>query len=194
MHHIYTTDAIIVKSLPRGEANRMYFLLTKDLGFIRAIAQGVRLGKSKLKGHLEELSLISLSVVKGKEFWRITSAEARSQFDLLALPDKRAVMQNILSLLLRLVHGEEKNEALFSCIVDFAAFLSQHDLHGDELKSLETLTVLRILSVLGYFKSSAAYLPFSGDTAISDASLAAFLPLRSAAIRDINDALKETSL
>ena len=75
MNHIYTTKAIIVKSAPVGEANKLYFLLTHDLGFIKASAQGVRLSKSKLKGHLEEFSLILLSVVKGKEIWRITSVE-----------------------------------------------------------------------------------------------------------------------
>ena len=58
MHHIYTTKAIIIKSLPLGEANKIYFLLTKDLGFIKASAQGVRLDKSKLKGHLEDFSAI----------------------------------------------------------------------------------------------------------------------------------------
>lgn len=47
MHHIYTTKAIVIKSLPSGEANKIYFLLTHDLGFIKASAQGVRLGKSK---------------------------------------------------------------------------------------------------------------------------------------------------
>ena len=76
MHHIYTTEAIIIKSISMGEANRIYFLLTRDLGFIKATAQGVRLAKSKLKGHLLTFSLVKISVVKGKDLWRITSAES----------------------------------------------------------------------------------------------------------------------
>ena len=67
MHHIYTTKAIIIRSIPIGEANKYYFLLTEDLGFIRATAQGVRLDKSKLKGHLQDFCFVEISLVKGKQ-------------------------------------------------------------------------------------------------------------------------------
>ena len=128
MHHIYTTKAIIVKSMPFGEANKIYFLLTKDLGFVKASAQGVRLDKSKLKGHLEDLSAISVSVVKGKEIWRITSTETIYQNSFIKQSGKLSVLKNIFSLLLRLLHGEEKNEGLFDSVYSFYIFLRKMNL------------------------------------------------------------------
>src|ERR1035437_4083782 len=103
MHHIYTTKAIIIKSVPIGEANKYYFLLTEDLGFIRASAQGVRLDKSKLKGHLQEFCLVKISLVKGKEVWRITGVETIERADLLKETNKLIAIKNIFSLLLRLL-------------------------------------------------------------------------------------------
>lgn len=194
MHHIYTTKAIIIKSLPNGEANKIYFLLTYGLGFIKARAQGVRLDKSKLKGHLEEFSTILLSVVKGKEIWRITNAETVKGNDVLKNPKKLEIAKNIFSLLLRLLAGEEKNESLFDCIDSFYDFLSQNDLSEDNLKNLETITVLRILYHLGYFKESFDLSKFAENNELSLGLLDSFKDKRRLAIKEINEALNETHL
>lgn len=194
MHHIYTTKAIIVKSLPSGEANKIYFLLTKDLGFIKASAQGVRLSKSKLKGHLEDLSIVSISVVKGKEVWRITSTEAVYQNGFVKQSGKLSILKNIFSLLLRLLHGEEKNEGLFDCVNSFYIFLANTDLSPEQLKNLEMVVVLRILYYLGYLKESSVTSPFIADNALSIDTLAVAQKERKQAIFEINEALQHTNL
>ena len=194
MHHIYTTKAIIVKSLPSGEANKFYFILTKDLGFIRASAQGVRLDKSKLKGHLQEFSLLSLSVVKGREIWRITNAETMHQPDFLKNLDELRIVKNIFSLLSRLLQGEEKNEALFDCIDSFYNFLSKNELTKDQLKNLEVIIVLRILHALGYFKKSLNLSDFLKDDSISTILIDNIKEKRNFAINEINEALEHTNL
>ena len=117
MHHIYTTKAIIIKSIPTGEANRFYFLFTKDLGFIKASAQGVRLLKSKLKGHLQTFSIVNISVVKGKEIWRITSSELVENKSLIRNPEKLFVAKNVLLVEVEVEEVIEKPDSAGSVIV-----------------------------------------------------------------------------
>ena len=61
-HHVYTTPAYLIESTPSGEANKSYLLFTKDLGMIRATAQGVRLLKSKLRYSLQDSQCHTLSL------------------------------------------------------------------------------------------------------------------------------------
>ena len=194
MNHIYTTEAIIIKSLPSGEANKTYFLFTKNLGFIKATAQGVRKDKSKLKGHLQDLTFLNISLVKGREVWRIVSVEAISQRLFLKDFEKLGVVKNIFSLLLRLIHGEEKNEALFDCVLSFYNFISENDLTSDNMKNLETIVVLRILYTLGYFKKSFDLSDFAEGSSLSLELFDLFKTKRKLAITEINAALKETHL
>ena len=194
MHHIYTTKAIIIKSIPTGEANRFYFLFTKDLGFIKASAQGVRLLKSKLKGHLQTFSIVNISVVKGKEIWRITSSELVENKSLIRNPEKLFVAKNVFSLLLRLLHGEEKNEPFFECVDIFYNFLLKNHLDKEQLKNIEILTVLRILHHLGYFKNTFPLSVFAGENELSFGTLKDFADKSKEAVREINLMLTETQL
>ena len=194
MHHIYTTKALIIKSIPIGEANKYYFLLTEDLGFIRASAQGVRLDKSKLKGHLQDFCLVKISLVKGKDIWRITSVETIECGDFLKNINKLIAIKNIFSLLSRLLAGEEKNEQLFASVESFYNFLLKNELSQNYIKNLETITVLRILYHLGYFKQSFGLSDFVKNDELSVEILNVFDSKKKIAILDINNALSETHL
>lgn len=177
-----------------GEANRLYFLLTRDLGFIKVTAQGVRLSKSKLKGHLQVFSLVKISVVKGKDLWRITNAEAIVQNGVIKNKGKLAVLFNSSALLLRLVHGEEKNEKLFECVESAYILCRDADLSAEELKNTEILTVLRIMHFLGYIKKAEGLSVFAENTNLTPEILSDFSVKSKIAVSEINRALKETHL
>ncbi len=213
MHHIYTTKTIIIRSIPIGEANKYYFLLTEDLGFIRATAQGVRLDKSKLKGHLQDFCFVEISLVKGKDIWRITSVQTIEAGDFIKNTNKLIAIKNVFNLLTRLLHGEEKNEALFVSVESFYNFLLKNNLNLENIKNLETITVLRILYYLGYFKTTSPTRAVGSPTESSVAKgvgvdlsdfvknydlsldiLDLFKKNRQTAILDINNALNETHL
>ena len=194
MHHIYTTKAIIIKSASVGEANKYYFLLTEDLGFVRASAQGVRLEKSKLKGHLQDFCFVKISLVKGKSIWRIVSVETERKGDFLNDTNKLIAIKNIFSLLLRLLHGEEKNEPLFKTVESFYNFLLDNNFSVSDISNLETIIVLRILYHLGYFKESFDLIDFAKNDELSPNLLKLFENKKKMAIFDINNALKETHL
>lgn len=130
---IHTTEGFILSSTPIGEANRIYRIFTREFGVIVATAQGVRLNTSKLRPHLMDYVFSSISLVKGKEFWRITSASEISR-------SKDRVYIQILTIIKRLLQGEGEHVALFD-------YLKQ-ELFKENLD--ETNLMVRILLELGY--------------------------------------------
>lgn len=194
MYNIYTTKAIIIRSIPIAEANKLYFLLTEDFGLIKATAQGIRLSKSKLKGHLQDFYLSKIFFVKGRELWRITSSEVIFQENFLRDSNKIYIIKNIFSILLRLIHGEERNQNLFECVEKLYLFLLENNIDTEDSKNVETIVVLRILNTLGYLKRNEFFLEFCNNNEIDKDILQKFSIIRSKAILEINNSLKETHL
>ena len=75
MHPIHTTPGFIIGSRPSGEAGKMISIFTRDLGLVFASAQGIRFEKSKLRPFTQDYSFGQFSFVRGKEYWRLTSAQ-----------------------------------------------------------------------------------------------------------------------
>lgn len=194
MHNIYTTKAIIIKSIPIAEANKLYFLLTEDFGLIKATAQGIRLSKSKLKGHLQDFYFSKISFVKGRELWRITSSEVIYQENFLRDLNKIYIVKNIFFILLRLIHGEERNQNLFDCVEKLYLFLLENNINIEDSKNVESITVLRILNILGYLKKNEFFVEFCNNNEINEENLQKFSIIRSEAILEINNSLRETHL
>lgn len=132
-YHIYTTKGLVLSARPVREADRTYAILTRDLGLVKASATGVRKEGSKLRGALEPFVISQVSLVRGKEYWRITAAEA-----LRPVPAK-ASLGRPLALLERLVAGEAAHPELFDAV-------ERH------LDAEETTLVAHILHQLGYLK------------------------------------------
>ncbi len=135
---------------PLKEADRIYSILTRDLGLVRASATGVRKEVSKLRGALEPFSLSSVSLVRGKDFWRLTSAELLQK-----LPATESLARPF-SLLEKLVQGESAHPELFDAIekgvmgLNLAGSKIQRGEKGEEL--FEPRLVATILYHLGYLK------------------------------------------
>ena len=130
-YHIYTTRALVLSERPLREADRVYAILTRDMGLVRATGLGVRKEGSKLRGALEPVSLSTISLVRGKEYWRLTSAELIKTFK----------KSKPLELLERMVAGETPHAGLFDAV-------EKH------LEADETALVAQILFHLGYLKES----------------------------------------
>jgi DNA repair protein RecO len=160
-HHIYTTPAFILESWPGKEADKFCALFTEELGLIRASAKGVRLQKSKLRYSLQDLSFSVVSVVRGKEFWRITNARQIDGLYDRYSGDKSIVysIARIFRLLSRLIPEEEKNPELFADLNAAFDFLSaaaeEHSFSRSEILAFEYIVVLHILERLGYLEKVA---------------------------------------
>jgi len=76
----YQTEAIIIKKIKLGEADRILTLYTPYLGKIKAVAKGVRRPRSKLAGHLELLTHSLVSLARGRNLDTITGSQTINSF------------------------------------------------------------------------------------------------------------------
>src|SRR4051812_13786640 len=111
MHAIHTTPGFVIDSRPYGEAGKILSIFTQDLGLVSAIAQGIRLEKSKLRYYVQNYSFARYSLVRGKEFWRLTSAAESEEGTWNA-----ELVAKIAALLKRLLQGEEPHPELFELV------------------------------------------------------------------------------
>src|SRR3954463_4189035 len=62
----FKTEAVVLRSIRLGEADRVLHLYTEDRGRIGAVAKGVRRVKSRFGGRLEPLSRVKLVMHEGR--------------------------------------------------------------------------------------------------------------------------------
>ncbi len=193
MHHIYHTEGIILSSKNYGEAGKYYSILTRDLGLVNASAQGVRKISSKLRFILQDFSYIKVDLIRGKDFWRVTSASKTNELeDISKNPISFEIFSNISRLLKRLLAGEYPNEILFDDLLMGLRFLEKSKSQS-ESENIEVIIVLRILNNLGYIGGNELLKnitksPFEEDL-IFEAGRS-----RMKILSEINKALHETHL
>ncbi|MEN9649036.1 MAG: hypothetical protein RL094_3 [Candidatus Parcubacteria bacterium] len=198
-HHIYQTEGFIIEAVDVGEANKLYTLFTKDLGLIRASAQGVRFLKSKLRYSLQELSFSSIAVVRGKEMWRITSARKLiSLFDKRLPMPVRKMLAKVLMFTKRMMPEEGKNEEIFKVLSTLSAStFSNRELflqNPQAADAAEVLAHLYILKVLGYGTARNELTEFLKEISFSTEVLEKFLPHINLGRVEIDKSLEESHL
>ena len=72
---VYQTEAIVLKRIKLGEADKILTLYSPTIGKFRAVAKGVRRPKSRLGGHVELLTRTSLLVAHGQNLDIVTQAQ-----------------------------------------------------------------------------------------------------------------------
>lgn len=72
---LYRTEAIILRRLDFGEADRLLVILTPEFGKRRVLARGVRKIRSRKAGHLERFMRTSLLLARGRELDVVSQAE-----------------------------------------------------------------------------------------------------------------------
>jgi DNA repair protein RecO len=191
MHTILETDCFILKSTPSGEANKQLDIFTRNFGMIRATAQGLRYLKSKLRYSLTEFAMAHVSLVRGKEFWRITTASKLSD-PVTDIPSKegKEVLLRIFALLRRLLQGEESHPELFEVVEKTFEALKK----GVYDQAIEELTVLRILYLLGYVKDDPSLRRFVETTNLEEDLIREAAESRKVLIVEINRALNVSNL
>ncbi|MBY0376911.1 DNA repair protein RecO [Patescibacteria group bacterium] len=193
MHHIYHTEGIILGSRSHGEAGKYFHIFTRDLGLIYATASGVRKMSSKLRFILQDFAYVKVDLVRGKDFWRVTSASKTEGLgDITKRRETLEIFQKISKLLKRLLAGEEGNVELFTDTLNGLSVLEKAQTK-EEHSNIEVVLVLRILGNLGYIGESKNLdnlikSPFDGGIVFEVAKS------RPEILREINKALKETHL
>jgi recombinational DNA repair protein (RecF pathway) len=190
MYQKYQTDALVLGSLERGEADRLYTLYTRDFGLVRARASGVRGESSKMRYALQHYARANVSLVKGKRGWRLAGAAAAR----VATGDTRGVsaFARIAYLVMRLVHGEERSDYLFAALAEAHEALIVPAC--EHFGTIEIVCVARILFALGYISDEALSTALFTHTAYTGESLLEAETLKDKLLSSINKAIAETQL
>jgi DNA repair protein RecO (recombination protein O) len=84
------TRAIVLSSMPLGEADRILRLFTRELGRVDAVAKGVRKTTSHWGGRLEPFNVCDLVLYPGRSLYTVTQAQLVDVF--LHLRDDREAL------------------------------------------------------------------------------------------------------
>ncbi len=71
---VYKTEAIVLRTMDLGEADRVLTVLTPRLGKLRVIAKGVRRPRSRIGGGLQPFSDVQLVLAVGRTWDVVTSS------------------------------------------------------------------------------------------------------------------------
>lgn len=140
----------------------MLTLLTEDFGLVRARAEGLRKSGAKLASSLQTLCECDVTLVRGKDGWRITGALlSENRFRTLTLT-ARASVARITALFLRLMPPDAHEPGFFSLYTDFLKELPLQEQEAQD--TLECTVALSLLSLLGLDDGSSVEVPSQNDT------------------------------
>ena len=194
MHHIHHTHGFILTSRNTGEANKMLCIYTREIGLVRAMAQGIRLGRSKLRFALQDLSYARVDLVRGKEIWRVTSATTITSFPFARSNHQSLLLMGRVSKLIeRLCDGEEAQEKIFDDFIQALYILDDDQTSVSVREALELHLVLRIMNILGYIGESTMLLEYVSSS-FDESKTQSLLRQKQSIIAHINKALSESQL
>jgi DNA repair protein RecO (recombination protein O) len=194
MHHIHHTQGFVLSSRNVGEANKMLTIYTREMGLVRAICQGLRFHKSKLRFSLQDFSYANIDLVRGRDIWRVTSAANMTSFPY-ARGDSQSLLliARISKLLERLCNGEESNFEIFDDFIQSLYFLDNADISSSSREALELHLVLRIMNSLGYIGESMMLSKYL-ESSFNEDKIKELLKEKQSIIAHINKALNESQL
>lgn len=125
----------------------MYWLFTKELGLVRALATGVRKPAAKLRGQLTDYTFVDVDLVKGRDLWRLINARADFNPLEINIPFARPYVRT-LATVERFLIDEGIHEELFEHILECGQYLIKEP--EIDPKIYDTLAIWRTLIHLGY--------------------------------------------
>ncbi|HEY8531818.1 MAG TPA: DNA repair protein RecO [Limnochorda sp.] len=145
---IYHAEAIVLRSQPFGEADRIITLLTRPEGKVRAVARGVRRTRSRLMGSTQLFTYGSYLLVRGRsDLETLSQGEIRESFRRLREDlDRMAYASYACELVDRLMVEREPDEPVFWLML--AVFRQMEA--GAEPFGLVRYLELALLDRLGY--------------------------------------------
>lgn len=75
----YTTEAFILREYEQGENDIVYKIWTRDFGIVFVLGKSIRKINSKLHLVMKKNDFLNVTLVKGKDVWRLTGAEEWKQ-------------------------------------------------------------------------------------------------------------------
>jgi DNA repair protein RecO (recombination protein O) len=156
----FKDDAVVLRSLRFGEADRILHVLTRERGRLGAIAKGARRPRSRFGGRLEPGSRVELVLHEGRgDLATVTGADLIRSHQALALdPYRLRVAQIGLEAVLRLFLEHDPSPRAFHVLVRFLDLLDDRPATGTQpptrrdpaLDPLVLALQLKLLWLAGY--------------------------------------------
>ena len=178
----YTTEAVVLRSIRFGEADRVLHLYTSERGRIGAVAKGVRKTTSRFGGRLEPLSHVELVLHQGSgELQTITGVQLLRTHDATRTDYYRLSAGLIgAEAMLRLFPEQEQNERAFTALTRFLDLLDETP-HAADRPSLDPLALafqLKLLWLSGYLP----HLTSCAECGADDGTLVGYSPRAGGAV------------
>ena len=134
---ILSSEAIILRTYPLRETDKLVVAFTRKYGKVRGVARGSRRIRSRFSGRLEPLSWVELIAFerRNQELVSIDKVELLKGFGL-AMQDYQAYLRSsyLLELLIETVPDHEANDSLFRLLLHVLPLLQ--DRHDSRLASV----------------------------------------------------------
>ncbi len=143
----HRVEAIVLRHTDWGEADRLLWLFTRQMGKIQAVAKGVRKPRSRKAGHLEPFTRVELLLAQGRDLPIITQAEAREAY--LSLREdlvKVGYASYIIELLDRFTYEEGENLGLYRLLSDTLGRINKENDPAFAVRYYE----VRLLDLVGF--------------------------------------------
>jgi DNA repair protein RecO (recombination protein O) len=201
----YKTEAVVLRSMRLGEADRILHLYTSERGRVSAVAKGIRKTKSRYGARLEPLSHVAIQLHQGTgELQTVTGVDLISSHSSVRDQTYRLNVGLIgAEAMLRLFTEQEKNERAFAALAKFLEALEETDARPSRpaVDALALSFQLKLLWLSGYLphltscaECSAADVPLVGYApkaggAVCRACAQGALPISPAGINGIEQLL-----
>jgi DNA repair protein RecO (recombination protein O) len=178
----YKTEAVVLRSMRLGEADRVLHLYTLDRGRVGAVAKGVRKTKSRFGGRLEPLSHVELMLHQGKSDLQTITGVHLLRPHHAAREDYYRLSVGLIGAeaMLRLFSEQEANERAFTALTRFLGALEElpRTAGRPALDPLALSFQLKLLWLSGYLP----HLTSCAECGTDDATLVGYSPRAGGAV------------
>lgn len=143
----FRVEAVVLRHHDWGEADRLIWLFSQELGKLRAVGKGVRKPRSRKAGHLEPFTRVNLLLAHGRDLPLITQAETVEAY--LPLRDdllRATYASYVVELLDRFTYEEGENRGLYRLLVETLNRLCQ----GNNPDLVVRFFEMRLLDFVGF--------------------------------------------
>ncbi|TSC71382.1 MAG: DNA repair protein RecO [Parcubacteria group bacterium Gr01-1014_70] len=171
-YQLHETEGIVLWRWPRGEADMVLRLYTKEYGGVTLLAKGIRLTKSKLRGAVDLYSRTRVGFIAGKESFRLTHADLVHRYPLLREDAVRyRAVGHIADMFGRSVADGEGDVELWTLLLEAFSLFSEDAFQEQAMPLYMRSFEIKFLKQLGYVPET---MPRAALAVVS-------LPLRDAA-------------
>ncbi|MFO8144013.1 MAG: DNA repair protein RecO [Dehalococcoidales bacterium] len=143
----YQVEAVVIKKVKLGEADRILTLYTPCVGKIQGVARGVRRPRSKMSGHLELLTHSTISLARGRNLDTVTGSQTiDSFFPLVSDLELNSYALYAIELINQFTADSVENKPLFHLLLDMMKQLC-------DARNVEVMVrcfELHLLELVGY--------------------------------------------